>query len=417
MRIGWLSATPMAKTGYGSQTLEIVDRLLAHHEITCIGQTSNVIVWGGRQTITTPRGHRLTILPLADFASAPDIINRCYAEEYKFDLIVGFLDAFGLEYLNNLDIPVIAWIPIDGPFTERWAYYVRNSQRIIAYSKFGYNELMKWFPMSRIDYIPHGIPDDFSPQDKQECKKEMEQKYGISPDSFLVVHIGANVGPRKAIPLMMKTFSRFVKNGHDDAHLFIHTNAYATFPRGYDLLTWRRMIGMEDHIHFPVFDPILTPVTNLELARLHSAADIYWSNSLAEGFGLPIGEAMACGVPVMVPDNSAQKELVVDEDGLESRGFLIDSVPEDVYEQIPVYVPQLPNYPVPDQRSALRILNTAYDMPNILKKRGNWAQEYIEQNHRWDKVIQGWFRVLAEVGAENEMFNRMREAFAVKPTS
>jgi len=55
MRIGWLSATPMAKTGYGSQTLEIVDRLLAQHEITCIGQTSNVIVWGGRQTITTPK--------------------------------------------------------------------------------------------------------------------------------------------------------------------------------------------------------------------------------------------------------------------------------------------------------------------------------------------------------------------------
>jgi len=411
MKIGWVSATPLAKTGYGTQTLEVVDRLLEYHDITCIGQTADTIVWGGRQTMTTPRGHKLDILPLVDWGSAASIIEQCYNLEYNFDVIVGFMDAFGIEYLNHLKLPVIGWIPIDGPFTAKWANYVRDFHKVVAYSHFGHRELMKHLLPSKVDYVGHGIPKEFKPMDTVEFREKIKRENDIPTDAFLVTNVGANVGMRKELPLMMKTFTRFVNDGHEDAHLYIHCNAYSAWPKGYDLLTWREMIGAQKNIHFPQFDTILVPVSNEELALWYSASDIYWQNSVAEGFGLPIGEAMACGTTVMVPDNSAQVEFVVDEEGMESRGWIIDSLPEDVYEQIPVYIPQLPNYPVPNQRSAVQILNIAYDNPDILKEKADNAQQFIEDYYRWDTIITGWLRVLKDVEQDIEILKRLKTSF------
>ena len=415
LNIGWVSASPAATTGYGTQTMEICDRLLDRHNVTCIGQTGNVVVWGGRQTIPTPTGKNLTVLPLADPRSAASIINGYYIPEFEMDIVVGFMDAFGLEYLNELNVPVVGWIPIDGPFTEDWAYYVRKFHRVVAYSRFGYNELLKFFPPSRIDFVPHGIPDDFKPLKSKETRERLATEYGIPEDSFLTFHLGANVGPRKQIPLMMKTFSRFVNSGHD-AHLYIHTNANQRSPRGYDLLKWRRYIGMEKNIHFPYRDTVFNPVSNHELALLHNAADLYWSNSVAEGFGLPIAEAMACGTAIMVPDNSAQTEFLdfehksVEERSFGKqydRGLLIDSVAGEIHEEIPVYVPQLPIYPVPDQASSLEALVYAYNHRDVLKKMGKNTQKYIEKYHRWDSVASEWFRVLHDVEKEIGIFKEV----------
>ena len=40
--------------------------------------------------------------------------------------------------------------------------------------------------------------------------------------------------------------------------------------------------------------------------------DVYVQTAGAEGFGMPILEAMACGTPVIAPDYSAMSELVKD---------------------------------------------------------------------------------------------------------
>jgi glycosyltransferase involved in cell wall biosynthesis len=42
----------------------------------------------------------------------------------------------------------------------------------------------------------------------------------------------------------------------------------------------------------------------------YSLADVYVSPSLMEGFGLPLGEALACGTPVVAFDAGAVAEVV-----------------------------------------------------------------------------------------------------------
>ncbi|MBA7617629.1 hypothetical protein ES703_24945 [subsurface metagenome] len=383
---------------------------MERHEVVCIGQTGDLIVWGGRQKVDTPSGKKLGVVALSDWRSAADLINSYYIPEYDLDLVIGFMDAFGIEFLNGVNVPVIGWIPIDGPFTPKWKNYVRDFQKVIAYSHFGFEELQEWFHPTKIGYIPHGISEDFRPMDKDEVREEFEEEYGVPKDAFLAVNVGANVGPRKELPLMMRTFKRFVEDGHDDAYLLIHTNAHGTYPRGYDLPMWRAMLGMEEHILFPDYNPIISPVSNSKLARVHNAGDTYWQNSVAEGFMLPGYEAMACGIPPICPRNSAQVEIV--KGNGPRRGWLVESVPEDMYVQIPVYVPQLPTYPVPDQRSALEKLEEAYDSPDLREKYGKAGRAYIEKYHNWELVMGKWFRALDKAEAELDMFKNLETIFS-----
>jgi glycosyltransferase involved in cell wall biosynthesis len=62
-------------------------------------------------------------------------------------------------------------------------------------------------------------------------------------------------------------------------------------------------------------------VSDEELVRLYSGADCFLFPSLAEGFGFPVLEAMACGAPVVSSDRTSLPEVVGD------AGVLVD--PED----------------------------------------------------------------------------------------
>jgi glycosyltransferase involved in cell wall biosynthesis len=62
-------------------------------------------------------------------------------------------------------------------------------------------------------------------------------------------------------------------------------------------------------------------VSDEELVRLYSGAELFLFPSLSEGFGFPVLEAMACGAPVVSSDRTSLPELV------EGAGLLAD--PED----------------------------------------------------------------------------------------
>ena len=287
MRIAWVSVSPFAQTGYGRMTREICARLLRRHEVINIGHESDVIVWGGKKELRYG-GTTLTCLvftnPLISPQNALSMILM-YHQKYEFDIIIAHWDAFALEFLNDISIPWLAYIPIDGPMTQAWANYVRNAYKIIAYSRFGYRELCKYFPPSRLSYIPHGVDTKVFrplPIDKGKLREELSDFIDppIPEDAFVFGYVATNIGDRKKIPLLIHTFARFIKrHGIKDAHLYLHTNPNAPLGRGYDLKEWCRMWKVEDKVHFPKYNPILEPADDELMTKIYNMLDIYVSNS------------------------------------------------------------------------------------------------------------------------------------------
>lgn len=65
-------------------------------------------------------------------------------------------------------------------------------------------------------------------------------------------------------------------------------------------------LGMGDRIHYLGYVPAR------DLPALYNAASVFAFPSLYEGFGLPVIEAMACGIPVLTSEDSATVEVASD---------------------------------------------------------------------------------------------------------
>lgn len=93
----------------------------------------------------------------------------------------------------------------------------------------------------------------------------------------------------------------------------------------------------------------------------------------------------------------------------------MENIPEDMYTQIPIYVPQLTKYPVPNQISALEKLEEAYNSPDLRKEYGRAGRSYIEKYHSWGSIIPKWFSLLETVENEMTLFKKLGKALKGPP--
>ena len=129
---------------------------------------------------------------------------------------------------------------------------------------------------------------------------------GLPGEDFVVLCVGG-IDPRKNVPFLVRAFAEVLR----------HTE------RGSDALLL--LVGpMEDDDQLPalthaierldVGDRVRTlgRVSDAELADQYHAADVLAFPSLYEGFGLPVLEAMASGLPVVCGRNSSLPEIAGD---------------------------------------------------------------------------------------------------------
>ena len=87
--------------------------------------------------------------------------------------------------------------------------------------------------------------------------------------------------------------------------------------------------GVDDYVVFPGYVP------GEELADFYRLAEVFVYPSLYEGFGLPVLEAMGCGVPVITSNISAMPEvagdaaILVEPDNINDLAAAIDRVLAD----------------------------------------------------------------------------------------
>ncbi|HJQ70387.1 MAG TPA: glycosyltransferase family 4 protein [Blastocatellia bacterium] len=130
--------------------------------------------------------------------------------------------------------------------------------------------------------IPYGTPSD-----------EVASRTA-RPDGPFTVLFAGQVGLRKGVPHLIEAWERLRLK---DARLLFAGSL--SLPKEY----LREKAGSFEY---------LGALPRAELFERMRQADLFAFPSLAEGFGLVIGEAMACGVPVLTTTNTGGPELITD---------------------------------------------------------------------------------------------------------
>ena len=181
------------------------------------------------------------------------------------------------------------------PFLERT---VRQAARILTVSHAMAGEIAAQWPEAgdRTDVAWNGVAAEFRPASADELAA-IRARLGL-PERF--IFFAGTVEPRKNLDLLLDAWEALRSEDAAAPPLLI------AGPDGWGSRgTQRRMerlaaAGLRRLGH----------LDRRDLIAVLQAATIFVFPSLYEGFGLPAAEAMACGVPVMVADNSSLPEVV-----------------------------------------------------------------------------------------------------------
>jgi glycosyltransferase involved in cell wall biosynthesis len=185
-------------------------------------------------------------------------------------------------------------------FVER---SVRQADRIIAVSQSTAADLQRiWkVPESKIEVIYHGIGSIYRPQDPRAAAELAANRYGVSKEYVLTV---GTVGPHKNLVTLVEAMKILRERGELSFQLLA---VGARGRKDAKLLEALRSSGLtSEGVRF------LGYVPEQDLPVLYSGSCLFVFPSIYEGFGLPLVEAMACGIPVVASNTSSIPEVVGD---------------------------------------------------------------------------------------------------------
>jgi glycosyltransferase involved in cell wall biosynthesis len=179
-------------------------------------------------------------------------------------------------------------------------WVVKKSKKIVTVSHFEKNRIGEFFGMKddkRLTAIYNGVGTHFKPIIDESELKRVKEKYHL-PDHFFFF-LG-NTDPKKNTIGTLKAFSDFLKQSKSD---------YKLVMLDYDTAELEKLIieiGDKDLIR----NIVLTGyVINTDLPAIYSLCTIFLYPSLRESFGIPMLEAMGCGVPVITSNTSSMPEV------------------------------------------------------------------------------------------------------------
>ncbi len=173
---------------------------------------------------------------------------------------------------------------------------VPGATRIIVPSRYVANAVttVLGVPLDRVDVIPMGV----AIPDRLESPPQISGRYLLHAGGFDV---------RKNLPVLLRAFARALPELAPDWRLVLlgapHSGNSAVYPPVWPEIARQ---GLADRV-------IVTGrVSEREKHALYQHAEVVVAPSLSEGFGLPILEAMAHGIPVIASNRTSHPEVAGD---------------------------------------------------------------------------------------------------------
>jgi glycosyltransferase involved in cell wall biosynthesis len=153
----------------------------------------------------------------------------------------------------------------------------------------------------RIAVIPWGCDERFQPKGDPDRCAAVQQKYRLPARYLLFV---GTLEPRKNLTTLLHAYAMLRAEGRGDGLKLVVAGRMGWLYG--DIFAAVKALALEEEVIFTGF------VDDEDLPHLYREAQLFVFPSLYEGFGLPILEAMASGVPVVTSNTASLPEVAGD---------------------------------------------------------------------------------------------------------
>ena len=182
-------------------------------------------------------------------------------------------------------------------FRTFFSKFARKAQHILTVSNFSKKDIVDTYGISseKISVVYNGISDEYRVLSTEEIRATRNE---FSKNKAYFLFVGS-LHPRKNVKRLVEAFSAFSLT-NSEIDLVIVGNAMWK-QEGFNLTT-----ETKQRIHF------LGHLSTSELSRVTGAAFALSYVPYFEGFGIPLVEAIRCGVPIISADTSCLPEIAGD---------------------------------------------------------------------------------------------------------
>lgn len=180
---------------------------------------------------------------------------------------------------------------------------IRKSKKIITVSDYEKDCIGRFFHLkddNRLTTVYNGVSEYFKPVTDTAILKAVKEKYNLPDNYFFFL---GNTHPKKNTKGTLAAFSQFLKKTGCDMKLLMID---------YDMNELQRLLleigdpGLINRIVLAGY------IANTDLPAIYAQSRLFLYPSLRESFGIPLIEAMACGVPVITSNTSSMPEIAGD---------------------------------------------------------------------------------------------------------
>lgn len=175
----------------------------------------------------------------------------------------------------------------------------RKADALIAVSESTRQDAIRLLniPANKISTTQLGVDPSFRPITDRTEKRKIVEKYDL-PEKF-ILYVGL-VEPRKNLPLLIRAYKKLVDNGVK--HNLVLVGRYGWMFE--EVLQQINVLNLEDKVFLAGYVP------QADLPLVYNLSSLFVYPTIYEGFGLPVLEAMACGIPVITTEVSSLPEIV-----------------------------------------------------------------------------------------------------------
>jgi glycosyltransferase involved in cell wall biosynthesis/Flp pilus assembly protein TadD len=326
------------------------------------------------------RGFEVSILPETHVPAEPLGVPPCVAERFHRPLSRPAEVHVRQQWPPNWTPPPAGhWVLMQpwefGRLPRQWvARIVEAVDEVWANSRYVRDVYVEsGVPADRVHLVPLGVRvDQFRPD---------RPPYPLKTTTgFRFLFVGGTIA-RKGIDLLLAAYTRAFRR-HDDVCLVIKDMGVGTFYRGQTAEA--RITEIQSDPDAPEVEYLTQSLTEDELAGLYTACSCLAHPYRGEGFGMPIAEAMAAGLPAIVTGLGAALDYCTPD-----NAFLIPAIKRHFPEPRvgDLETAGLPWLAEPDLDALAELMRYAAANPDEVRRKGERAAAHIRSHLTWDQAV------------------------------